>query len=135
MQLFVTPLQVVGIDIHQNRAGKHVDEVSEVQITAVLKLYIAGDVLFALGLGAAKLSVLALYARGFGFRRNTSMRWKASFALVAFITADWVAGGLTFAIWQCHPVQKSWLSNVPGHCLRPAMMFSSSYCRFQYSTG
>ena len=116
----------MGIYLPQRGAGKHVQDLSDDDIVTILQGFFAGSILFDLGLSLAKLSALVFYARIFGLRRGTSWKWKLSFGVVVLVTVAWRVSGIPYTIWQCHPVQKYWYTELPGYCLGEKENFVSS---------
>lgn len=69
---------------------------------------------------ATRYSILALYLRIF------SDKWlrRAIWAVVAFVTAQWLAFGLT-AVFQCYPVQFYWNRRIEGSCINVDTFYRS----------
>ncbi|KAL9135858.1 MAG: hypothetical protein Q9175_002947 [Cornicularia normoerica] len=100
-------------------AGKHI--VLILDPAAYAKCVITVEVLYSVGAALFKFSALLLYHRLFGTsKRFTFWLW----VLAAFISCYSLAEVL-FSVLQCHPINKTWNMEIPGHCLNAGLVATS----------
>ncbi|KAI9665798.1 MAG: hypothetical protein M1821_003732, partial [Bathelium mastoideum] len=94
--------------------GKHATDVSEANVSEILKLLWVNEFLFTPGLTLAKSSALFFYERVF---HNANSRFKSALWIVQIATYLWMVGVLLAVATLCIPAEKNWKPSVPGHCV------------------
>jgi hypothetical protein len=89
--------------------GRHLDTLSEFQLTTSMKPFWASIVVYNLGLFLTKFSILLQYLRIFPYRLFRVL----CFSLMAFIFA-WSCWTVFSSIFFCKPVQFFWDKSIPG---------------------
>lgn len=87
-------------------------EISFPMLGRQLKWLWVSILLYSLGTGLAKLSILCQYLRVFIDRRTTIATW-VTIVFVAAYTVEATALG----VFSCVPVAKYWQRQLPGHCM------------------
>ncbi|KAF2196641.1 hypothetical protein GQ43DRAFT_248213 [Delitschia confertaspora ATCC 74209] len=91
--------------------GKHATQVSNHDLTIVLKLLVAFECVYCTGVGLVKLSLLLMYARIF-----PTKFFRISSYILGSITVGWVIAIIGVSIFQCNPIRKAWLPMIAGTC-------------------
>lgn len=89
--------------------GRHLDTLSDFQLTTSMKPFWASIVIYNLGLFLTKFSILLQYLRIFPYRLFRIL----CFGLMAFIFA-WSCWTVFSSIVFCRPVQFFWDKSIPG---------------------
>lgn len=90
----------------------HFGTLTATQVVHYEKIVLAAQILYALTLGCAKLSIICMLKRIFGISRTFS--WTA-WALMA-MTCAWTLQTILIALLLCRPVSMTWDSSVKGTC-------------------
>ena len=96
--------------------GHHEIQVAPEELTQGLKYNYIWILTFNLAITLPKYSAILSYVRI--FRMNSALFRVSVFTGLALVTA-WVLSAMLSAIFQCIPVQKTWLPLTPGHCIDP----------------
>jgi hypothetical protein len=92
--------------------GRHIDTLSDAQITTSMKPFWASIVIYNLALFLTKFSILLQYLRIFPYRLFRIL----CLSLMAFIFA-WSCWTIIGAIFFCRPVEYFWDKTIPnGKC-------------------
>ena len=92
--------------------GQHIAHIHTSHPRLDLALFVM-NLIYSTGLTLVKLSVLLFYARVF----RTVRTYRISFWIVGFMIVAWYIAIDFLVIFSCIPVQKSWNTSIPGHCL------------------
>ena len=103
-------------DSAQKGLGQHVHEVIDEQISYLLKLQFAGEILFDISISFSKLSALVFYGKVFRVKSYPSKAWRWTYYIILIVTTAWPFASTLSTILQCQPVQKYWLPSTPGTC-------------------
>jgi hypothetical protein len=82
-----------------------------------MKTLYASQLLWLVGLGLVRLSVLAFYARIFHVHTNPCRMWTAAYWIAVISSAIWTATVILLNIFACHPVDYFWNRSGDGHCI------------------
>ena len=110
----------------KNGAGKHVEDLKESEITHLLLLIFAGDILFDLSISFSKISAMFFYGKIFRVRSYPSKAWRWAYYTILGLCFAWPVASIPYAILQCNPVDKFWNYNKPGSCFGQFDSFVSS---------
>lgn len=92
--------------------GHHFSTLDTTQQEYYEKGSLAAQILYALTLGSAKLSMIWMLQRIFGVSEN--FHWIA-YGLMA-VSLAWILQTILIALFLCHPVSMTWDSSVTGSC-------------------
>ena len=92
--------------------GRHQSSLTRHELTSYWKTLYAEEQLYGCAITAARMSILLFYRRIFA----TQMFRIMTNTVGVFVLAWYIANSFT-AIFQCTPVDKAWLVELPGHCL------------------
>ena len=106
--------------------GLHVTELTHERNAYLLRLNIAGNILFDLSITFSKLSAFVFYGKVFRVRYHSSKAWKWAYWIVLALAAAWPIAFIIFNILQCEPIANSWPGNPHTVCFPDASNFISS---------
>lgn len=89
--------------------------------TDPLKYYFVCQIVYKAAVCLTKVSLLLLYLRIFPARAFRIAVW-----VVVAIVVGSATGTVVATIFQCNPLQKSWHSILPGHCIKIGGVWYSS---------
>ncbi|MCJ1404062.1 hypothetical protein MMC11_007287 [Xylographa trunciseda] len=105
---------VVFIFSNKYGNGRHINTLSPDELINYWKTNYAGYQIYGVALTLIKISILLFYRRIFAtkqFRRWTN--------IVGFFVIAWFLVNNFLAAFQCNPISKAWLIELPGHCVDP----------------
>lgn len=113
----------IALNMLKHGVGRHIHDVSPYDAMQQLKLFFAGDIVFATGVSLSRLSALACFARIFGVRSHSSRVWRFAFSTMLAVTALWPVTFILFNTFACSPVKKFWWRDaIDGHCVNQLQM-------------
>lgn len=93
--------------------GKHTGLLSQHIVSRTLKLYWFAQILYKIGIGLTKVSILALYYKIFGI-----LPWfRRSCLVVTVIVVAFTIASVMTSIFQCSPVQFAFDKSGEGTCI------------------
>lgn len=101
---------------------------SDHQVTEVLKWNFLATPLLVFSLAASKISICLLLLRVLKQTRGKLKRY-FPYAIIAILTII-AAPSAGYSLGQCHPVSKLWNPTSPGHCYDPRI-----YVKLGYANG
>lgn len=104
----------IGIRLIQLGIGRHVEVVPPENITPLLMLVWVQNWILNTGTAAARASALFLYARIFS---HTNSRFKYALWTTHALNVACCIGNTIAAAFECLPVEKAWMPELPGTCL------------------
>ena len=96
--------------------GRHVSQIPPEAVALSFKYRYADGYLYHVGITLPKYSAILFYIRVFQCSWRTSNFFRANIMLAAGLVTTWLLLAVPSTIFQCIPVRKSWLPQVPGHC-------------------
>ncbi|MCJ1341455.1 hypothetical protein MMC09_006751 [Bachmanniomyces sp. S44760] len=92
--------------------GQHVKKISPQNMKTTLELFWIAQIFYKVGIALTKASILLLYLRIFVQKRDRILAW----TMLIVVSTYGVAATL-ISVFQCLPVRKAWIRNVPGTCI------------------
>ena len=96
--------------------GRHVSQIPPDEFALSFKYRYAAGYLYHIGITLPKYSAILFYTRVFKCNWRTSYFFRANIMLAAGLVTAWLLLAVPSTIFQCIPVRKSWLPQVPGYC-------------------
>lgn len=111
-------IAIIGLTFNatQKGLGQHDSELSEDQITYLLKIVFVDDILFDLSILFSKISALVFYRKIFRVLSYTNKAWRWTYYAILAVATAWPVAFILFTLFMCAPIEKFWLMNQPGHC-------------------
>lgn len=96
--------------------GRHVSQILPEEFALSFKYRYAAGYLYHIGITLPKYSAILFYVRVFKCNWRTSDFFRANIILALGLVTAWLLLAVPSTIFQCIPVRKSWLRQVPGDC-------------------
>jgi hypothetical protein len=111
--VFTETVNVLMIVCCELGFGKHTKLLERDVVRTTLKLYWFAQILYKLGIGLTKVSILAFYLRVFGI-----IRWfQIACLTVMGIVITFTISSITVSIFQCSPVKYAFDKSGTGTCI------------------
>ncbi|KAI1332615.1 hypothetical protein F5Y16DRAFT_356053 [Xylariaceae sp. FL0255] len=92
--------------------GRQAITISMVELVEFLKLLVISQIIFVVGIALVKLSILLLYLRIF-----PSKKFKIAVYVLIGVVVSWCITITLLSIFQCKPIEKSYMPWIPGTCI------------------
>lgn len=93
--------------------GKHTELLNQHIVRRTLKLYWFAQILYKIGIGLTKVSILVFYHRIFGIVRS----FRISCLVVTVIVVAFTIASVATSIFQCFPIQFAFDKSGEGSCI------------------
>lgn len=103
----------VGLKLVDLGLGRHIEVVPSGNISPFLKLLWVEYYIFDAGTAIAKTSALLFYTRIFS---KAKPRFKWAVWTVHILNAIWLIAIIFAVIFECSPIRKAWVPELPGSC-------------------
>ena len=97
--------------------GRHSSQISPEEFSLLFKYTYASYYLYYVGITLPKYSAILFYTRIFKCTWRTSAVFRTNIIVAAGLVTSWLLFVVVSTIFQCNPVRKGWLPQIPGHCV------------------